>query len=463
MLTSNRFTKIPTKDCRERLEAVLTNERPIARGELHRGAVIAIQSALSDLNRGYLANAEIDGYYGLRTYEAVEAFQRDYGLIADGMVGRQTLTQLDSLYSEEIVRKSRGLSIHIGVDKFDPNHYKNATSLELCSCVNDARKMRDLAQSIGYDAVTLENEDATVTKFTGFMRNAIKDLFDGDALLVTFSGHGSQIANSSSDEEDDNLDETLLFYDRMLIDDEVYALLSQFRAGVRVHMVYDSCHSGTVTKALVEMNEEKSRHEEQIRTSLKEDSSATASGFSENALKSISADSISKALAGQKLKYASLPEPKKSEPKKGQVLRKGRKEANDDIVALFSDLYSDEIPTEKNKKQVDYWSMSEIIKDHQDLYDAIKNVIGNNENVQLLCSVVSLSACMDSQTTPAGKVYSYFTYNLVNAWGTDGFHDSYLKYHHALKSNSRPESTPVMNTYGPRSAEARLYDRPFMF
>ena len=37
--------------------------------------------------------AEIDGYYGPRTAQAVEAFQRDYGLIADGMVGKQTLTQ----------------------------------------------------------------------------------------------------------------------------------------------------------------------------------------------------------------------------------------------------------------------------------------------------------------------------------------------------------------------------------
>jgi len=99
MLTAHRFTTVPTKDCRDRLEAALSNSRPIARGEPHRGAVIAIQSVLADLNRGYLFAAEIDGYFGSRTYAAVEAFQRDYGLVADGMVGRQTMMQLDTLYS----------------------------------------------------------------------------------------------------------------------------------------------------------------------------------------------------------------------------------------------------------------------------------------------------------------------------------------------------------------------------
>src|SRR2546422_11641675 len=122
MLTAQRFTTVPTQDCRDRLEDALSNRKPIARGEQHRGAVVAIQSALSDLNRGYLLAAEIDGYFGSRTYIAVEAFQRDYGLAADGIVGRQTMTQLDSLYSGDVNRKPRGMSVHVGLDKVDPVH-----------------------------------------------------------------------------------------------------------------------------------------------------------------------------------------------------------------------------------------------------------------------------------------------------------------------------------------------------
>lgn len=471
MLTANRFTSVPTKDCRDRLEDALSNERPIARGERHRGAVVAIQSALAVLNRGYLVTAEIDGYFGSRTYDAVEAFQRDYGLIADGIVGRQTLTQLDSLYSGDTIRKPRGLSVHVGVDKLDPKHYKDAEGLELSSCVNDARKMREIAESIGYDAVTFENEDATVSNFTGFMRRAISNLYDGDSLLVTFSGHGSQISNTSADAEADNLDETLLFYDRMLIDDEMYALLSQFRDGVRVHMVFDSCHSGTAAKELL-ATKEKNDHESATKARLKgeappppeEGAAAPKKELSEEDLRPISADGISKALEGDKPEFAAPPEPKKSvEVEEGKEPRKNREEADDDTVTLFTDLYSDDIPTEKNKKQVDYWSMNEIIKDNKLLYDAIKNVIGDNENVQLSCSVITLSACQDSQTTPAGRVYSFFTYNIVNTWSSGGFEESYTKFHRNLVNNGRPDSTPVISTYGTNLAEARLHDRPFVF
>ena len=51
--------------------------------------------------------------------------------------------------------------------------------------------MREIADRLGYDATTLENESATTANFTGFLRQAISDLFAGDSLLITFSGHGS--------------------------------------------------------------------------------------------------------------------------------------------------------------------------------------------------------------------------------------------------------------------------------
>jgi metacaspase-1 len=49
-------------------------------------------------------------------------------------------------------------------------------------------------------------------------------------------------------EEDDGRDETLCLWDRQLLDDELYLEFSKFAAGVRIVMLSDSCHSGTVTK-----------------------------------------------------------------------------------------------------------------------------------------------------------------------------------------------------------------------
>lgn len=456
MLTAKRFTTIPTKNCRDRLESALSNDRPIARGEKHRGAVNAIQSALSDLNRGYLFVGEIDGYFGSRTYDAVEAFQRDYGLIADGIVARQTMTQLDSLYSGDTLRQPRGLSIHVGVDKVDAGHYGG--EMALSSCVNDARKMREIAENIGYDAVTYENDDATVSNFTGFMRCAISDLYDGDSLLVTFSGHGSQVPNNSADAEADNMDETLCFFDRMLVDDEFYALLTQFREGVRVHAVFDSCHSGTVAKDIDQLTTELEKYKVETEKSLQGKGAPEevlpdvegASGkkaLTEEDIQPISTDGISKALDGDKPELAEPP--------------KTKKDVDDDIAKLFTELYAYEIPVDGNKKQLEKWNR--VYEDNKAFYDVIKNVIGNTEDLQLSCSVITLSACQDSQTTPAGRIYSLFTSNIMTAWSSGGFEGSYRQFHRNLVTIGRPDATPAINTYGTNRANARLHDRPFIF
>jgi hypothetical protein len=465
MLTSHRFTAIPTQDCRNRLEAALSNSQPIARGERHRAAVAAIQSALADLNRGYLLPVEVDGYFGSRTYAAVEAFQRDYGLAADGMLGKQTMMQLDTLYNDDVVRHPVGRSIHIGVNRLDAAHY--GADFALASCVNDARKMQEIAQTLGYDATTLENEQATVANFTGFMRGAINDLVAGDSLLITFSGHGSQLPNTSDDNEADLLDETLCFYDRMLIDDEFYALLAQLRDGVRVHAAFDSCHSATVYKdILIELPKtfedvQKEHHDKDLAT-LKELTTVTvvkianaAPGEEEDTVSGqpIATNSLSKALDGDKPELADPPEFKK--------------DLNDEIASLFADLDADAL-TGKAKaiKQAD---SSPIYERNKNLYDAIKNAVGPQEDQHLSCSLVTLSACQDSQTTAAGQVYSLFTYNIVSAWGgatwggTKEFDGSYTQFFSRLKNVSPPDSTPEMDTEGPGQGAARLYDRPFAF
>ena len=51
-----------------------------------------------------------------------------------------------------------------------------------------------------------------------------------------------------NNEEHDNLDETWCLYDGELVDDELFGEWAGFAANVRVVVLSDSCHSGTVTK-----------------------------------------------------------------------------------------------------------------------------------------------------------------------------------------------------------------------
>jgi hypothetical protein len=447
MLTSSRFSTIPTLRTRERLEKALGNRKPISRRERNKSAVMAIQGALADLNRDYLLPAEVDGYFGSRTYGAVEAFQRDYGLVADGQVGQQTLKQLDSLYSEGVIRQTQGMSIHIGVDRVDANHY--GAEHPLNSCANDARKMEEFANAVGYDTLLLVNEEATVANFTTFMRSAIENLFDGDSLFITFSGHGAQVPNLSADAEDDGKDETLCFYDRMLIDDEIYNFLGRLSEGVRVHLVFDSCHSGSAAKVLVASQEDKVTYQTKTLSSLKSLTTDGGQGTNEmngvlTEVRPISNKSLDKALRGGKPEYDDAPIIKKDNDK--------------EISTLFADLFFEE----NNGPAKSIELFNGIYNRNKLLYDSVIGIIGFGAQDQLRCSVISISACQDTQTTPAGSYLSLFTYNIAQTWKSGGFEGSYTEFLKSIvRETGRTNVVPVINTYGPSRSRSMLYERPF--
>jgi uncharacterized caspase-like protein len=107
--------------------------------------------------------------------------------------------------------------------------------------------MRLIAESRGFDARTLLTVDATRDAVTGVIADAAAQLSDGDIFFMTVSSHGGQVPDPNSDEPD-GLDETWCLYDGQLLDDELSYALAAFAAGVRVLVVSDSCHSGSVVK-----------------------------------------------------------------------------------------------------------------------------------------------------------------------------------------------------------------------
>jgi hypothetical protein len=120
----------------------------------------------------------------------------------------------------------------------------------LAACENDARDLAALAGKQGYTANVLLTKKGTRAALLKGLRAAAKALKAGDRFLLTFSGHGGQVPDTNRDEAD-RKDETWCLWDGQLIDDELYFELSRFAAGVRVVVLSDSCHSGTVTRARV--------------------------------------------------------------------------------------------------------------------------------------------------------------------------------------------------------------------
>lgn len=141
----------------------------------------------------------------------------------------------------------KGLSLHVGLNSVDPKSY-GGWSGTLMACEFDANDMQRIAKQKSFATKVLLTKKATHASVTKAIKDAAKKLHTGDIFLLTYSGHGGQVPDTNGDQEEDGKDETWVLYDGELIDDELYALWGEFEAGVRILVLSDSCHSGTVAK-----------------------------------------------------------------------------------------------------------------------------------------------------------------------------------------------------------------------
>ncbi|MET8505095.1 caspase family protein [Streptomyces sp. NPDC004787] len=138
-----------------------------------------------------------------------------------------------------------GLSLHVGLNRVDPDRYGGWDGT-LLACENDARDMARLARAAGFADTVLLTPEGTAEGVTTVLRAAAERLAAGDILLFTYSGHGGQVPDvTGPDDEPDRRDETLVFYDRQFLDDEVHQEFRRFDDGVRIVAVFDCCHSGS--------------------------------------------------------------------------------------------------------------------------------------------------------------------------------------------------------------------------
>lgn len=145
---------------------------------------------------------------------------------------------------------TEGLALHIGLNEIDPRSYDGWNG-RLDAGENDALAMAELTESLGYETTTLLSHQATAEAVLEAIRDAADRIPVNGIVVITYAGHGGQFEDLGDDEED-RRDETWLLYDREVLDDEIRDALSFFRAGVRVVVLSDSCHSGTVVRGVYE-------------------------------------------------------------------------------------------------------------------------------------------------------------------------------------------------------------------
>ena len=279
--------------------------------------------------------------------------------------------------------KPKGLSLHIGLNAVSPAAY-GGWSGDLAACEFDAKDMAAIAASRGMKSTVLLTKKGTRAKTLAAMRKAAKTLRKGDLFFLTYSGHGGQVPDVTG-EETDKQDETWCLYDGQLIDDELYFELSRFAAGVRILVLSDSCHSGTVTRA--------------------------------------------------------VPPP----PDRTRVT--GRSKMMPPAVAIrtyrehqaFYNKLQHDVAKAAGKGAVDPDSALAQLAVSPRLTAIAKDC---------KAAVILISGCQDNQTSMDGDHNGAFTEQVLTAWNHGNFRGNYAKFHAAVKAGLPADQTPNLFTLG---------------
>lgn len=179
------------------------------------------------------------------------------------MKKRITITIL-SLVSTLLVWGQEKRALIIAIDKYTPppgtkiEGSARSVFRDLDGCVNDARSIQSIVTSrfqFSPEKVdTLYNESATRVAIEKEMNTLLNKSNKGDIAFIYYAGHGSQVPNSLS-KEDDKKDESMVPSDTWkpgiedLRDKQLATIYNKFiDKGVKLTVIMDCCHSGSLSR-----------------------------------------------------------------------------------------------------------------------------------------------------------------------------------------------------------------------
>jgi metacaspase-1 len=125
------------------------------------------------------------------------------------------------------------------------------TGSDLAGCVNDVQDWAAMLQKKEFVVSKLIDKQATGKNIRTAIESTIAKAKSGDLVVIQYSGHGSYVPDESGDEPD-GTDECICPHDinskGPITDDELFELYSRKQTGVKLLVISDSCHSGTVAK-----------------------------------------------------------------------------------------------------------------------------------------------------------------------------------------------------------------------
>ena len=121
--------------------------------------------------------------------------------------------------------------------------------MDLAGCVNDARDWQTLLEARGYRVDPVHDGEATRARIVEALTSIIGSATEGDSVVFAFAGHGSWLPDgigTSADARDEMMCPFDVMKEQYLLDDDLNKIFGTKRAGVRLYVIADCCHSGSV-------------------------------------------------------------------------------------------------------------------------------------------------------------------------------------------------------------------------
>ncbi|MBN1981549.1 MAG: caspase family protein [Chitinivibrionales bacterium] len=150
----------------------------------------------------------------------------------------------------------------VGINDYAPI---GAGGADLKGCVNDVKLVAttlvnlNIVPALPANLKIITNNNATRNNIIKGVQWLIQGAKKGDVLIFHYSGHGSQMINQVNDDaEPDGKDETICPHDYatagQIRDDDLRRIFANLPAGVNLDVILDSCHSGTATRFVPQIN-----------------------------------------------------------------------------------------------------------------------------------------------------------------------------------------------------------------
>ena len=147
---------------------------------------------------------------------------------------------------------ARGMSFHVGLNTVDPKHYDGWDGA-LAACEFDANDMESLAQSRGFETTKLLTGEATADA----VLNGIDSALRASSSRVTSSSRTPATAARSRTGTTRRSTARTRPGSRTTARSSTTSRmrsLGKFQPGVRIVVLSDSCHSGSVNKGITNAN-----------------------------------------------------------------------------------------------------------------------------------------------------------------------------------------------------------------